>query len=142
MDFDPAVFGAIDRVAVFSAQGDVEGIATVAGVGQLPDLPAWAVTVAVLPGAVAGAVSPITLDASQATWADASQRKYSEPSSPGSVTVGDQLSVRSVTPGGGLLAAGASGADRRDWLQCQPNGERCRSERERYAIRWAGRGQT
>src|ERR1035438_2723586 len=119
MQFDPAVFGPISRVAVFSPQGDAMGIATVngnsldvsifslaGGIGQLPHLPVLAVTIPVLATAPAGTVSPITLDASQARWTDAQNNAYSVTVVPGSVTVGGSLSVQDLSPGGGVLPAG------------------------------------
>ena len=120
MNFDPAVFGPISAVAVFSAQGDAIGVATVsgqsldvtiasaaAGMGQLPHLPLLAVTVPVLAGAPAGTVSAIAFDASRPWWTDAQNNAYSVTVAPGSVTVGGRLSVQNLTPGGGLLPAGA-----------------------------------
>ncbi len=119
MQFDPAVFGTISGVAVFSPQGDAVGIATVngnsldvsifspaGGVGQLPHLPVLTVTIPILASALAGTVSPITLDASQAHWTDAQNNAYSVTVAAGSVTVGGSLSVENLSPGGGLLPAG------------------------------------
>jgi uncharacterized protein (TIGR03437 family) len=119
MNFDPAVFGTISAVAVFSAQGDAMGIATISGqsldvsissaaggIGQLPRLPVLTVTIPVLATAPAGTVSAITLDASQTRWTDAQNNAYSVTVAPGSVTVGGSLSVHNLAPGGGLLPAG------------------------------------
>src|ERR1035438_4955179 len=119
MKFDPAVFGTISSAAVFSAQGDAVGIATVSGqsldvfvsspaggIGQLPHLPVLTVTIPILGQAPTGTVSAITLDASQAQWTDAQHDAYSVTVAPGSVTVGGSLSVQNLTPGGGLLPAG------------------------------------
>ena len=119
MQFDPAVFGPISRVAVFSPQGDAMGIASVngnsldvsivspaGGIGQLPRLPVLAVTIPVLATAPAGTVSTITLDASQARWTDDQNNAYSVTVAPGLVTVGGSLSVQDLSPGGGLLPAG------------------------------------
>ena len=120
MKFDSAVFGSPSGVAVFSAQGDAVGVATVSGqsldvtfsssaggIGQLPYLPMLTVTVPVLAGTAPGTVSAVTLDASRGGWLDAQNNAYSVTIAPGSVTVGGSLSVRDVTPGGGLLPAGA-----------------------------------
>src|ERR1019366_1634853 len=121
MKFDPAVFGTIAGVAVFSAQGDAIGIAAVdgasldvsfsspaSGIGQLPHLPVLTVTIPILATASGGTVSAITLDASQAQWTGPQYKAYSVTVTPGSVTVGGRLSVQTVGPGGGLLPAGAS----------------------------------
>jgi uncharacterized protein (TIGR03437 family) len=128
MKFDPAVFGPIANVAVFSAQGDAVGIATVngqsldvflssaaGGIGQLPDLPILTVTLPVLAGTPVRTVSAITLDASpenvppgaERLWMDLQHNIYSVTVVPGSVTVGGSLSVQNLVPGGGLLPAGA-----------------------------------
>ena len=131
MKFDPAVFGTISSVAVFSAQGDAVGIATVSGqsldvfvysaaggIGQLPHLPILTVTVPVLATAPVGTVSAITLDASpgagnvppgaERPWMDLQHNIYSVTVAPGSVTVGGSLSVQNLVPGGGLLPAGTT----------------------------------
>lgn len=119
MDFDPAVFGGIASVAVFSATGDALGYANVngqhvdahfsspsAGIGQLPDLPLFAVWIPLLPGAKAGASVAVTPDPSGSPWTDAQGNSYTVTVNSGAVTVGGGLSVASVTPGGGMLPAG------------------------------------
>ena len=129
MKFDPAVFGPISSVAVFSAQGDAVGIASVSGqsldvfvssaaggIGQLPRLPIVTVTIQVLASAPVGTVSTITLDASSGAgnvppgaerpWMDLQHNIYSVTVAPGSVTVGGSLSVQNLVPGGGFLPAG------------------------------------
>ena len=119
MDFDPAVFGNIASVAVFSATGDALGYANVAGphvdahfsspsagIGQLPNLPVFAVWIPVLAGAKAGTSTAVTLDATGSPWTDAKGSAYTVTVNAGAVTVGGGLSVASVTPGGGLLPEG------------------------------------
>ena len=121
MDFDPAVFGSIASVAVFSATGDALGYANVngqhvdahfsspsAGIGQLPNLPLFAVWIPVLAGAKAGASTAVTLDPSGSPWTDAQGNTYTVTVNGGAVTVGGGLSVTSVTPGGGILPAGSA----------------------------------
>lgn len=120
MDFDPAVFGNIANVAVFSATGDAFGYAKVkgqhmdahfsspsGGVGQLPNLPLLAVWIPLLAGAKVGASTAVTLDPSRSTWTDALGNPYTIAVIPGAVTIGGGLSVASVTPGGGTLPAGS-----------------------------------
>src|SRR5712692_6070767 len=83
MTFDPAVFGNISSVAVFSAQGDAMGIATMSGqsldvsirsqaggIGQLPSLPILTVTLPILASVSPGTVSSIILDADPISWTD------------------------------------------------------------------------
>jgi uncharacterized protein (TIGR03437 family) len=119
MDFDPAVFGNVANVAIFSATGDALGYANVsaqhvaayfssatAAIGQLPDLPVFVVSIPVLPGAAAGTTSAVTVDPSGAPWNNASGKPYSVSVNAGMVTIGGSLSVQSVTPGGGVLPAG------------------------------------
>jgi uncharacterized protein (TIGR03437 family) len=119
MDFDPAVFGNIASVAVFSATGDALGYANVqgqhvdahfssssAGIGQLPSLPLFAVWIPLLAGAKAGASTAVTLDPTGSPWTDAQGNTYSVTVNSGAVTVGGGLSVASITPGGGLLPTG------------------------------------
>ena len=125
MTFDPAVFGPVGNVAVFSSTGDAIGIAGVngtsvsvtfnspsAGIGQLPDLPLLTVTIPVLPGVSAGTVSAITAAAINNAlefpnlWTDENHNPYTVSVTPGSVTAGGSLSVQNVVPGGGSMAAG------------------------------------
>jgi uncharacterized protein (TIGR03437 family) len=119
MDFDPAIFGSIASVAVFSATGDALGYANVngqhvdahfsspsGGIGQLPNLPLFVVSIPVLAGAKAGAAAAVTLDASGSPWTDAQGNTYTVTVNSGAVTVGGGLAVASVTPGGGILPAG------------------------------------
>jgi uncharacterized protein (TIGR03437 family) len=119
MDFDPAVFGSIASVAVFSATGDALGYANVngqhvdahfsspsAGIGQLPNLPLFAVWIPLLAGAKSGASTAVTIDPSGSPWTDAQGNTYTVTVNAGAVTVGGGLSVASVTPGGGILPAG------------------------------------
>jgi uncharacterized protein (TIGR03437 family) len=119
MDLDPAVFGDIASIAVFSATGDALGYANVnkqhvdahfsspsAGIGQLPDLPLFAVWIPLLPGARTGTSTAVTLDASGSPWTDAQGNTYTVTVNGGVVTVGGGLSVAGVTPGGGILPAG------------------------------------
>lgn len=119
LDLDPAVFGNIAQVAVFSSTGDASGFASVAGqhvdatfsspsggAGQLPELPILVVTVPVSATAAAGAKTQITVDPSGATWTDPLQNPYTVTVTPAQFTVGGSLSVDSITPGSGLFAAG------------------------------------
>jgi uncharacterized protein (TIGR03437 family) len=119
MNFDRAVFGTPAQVAVFSANGDANGVAAVSGqslditftsrtggIGQLPHLPVFTVTVPILASAPAGSVNPITLDPSRIIWGDAQYNSLAVTVSPGSVTVGGSLSVRDLIPGGTLQTAG------------------------------------
>ena len=119
MDFDPAVFGDIASVAVFSAAGDAIGYANVQGqhvdahfsaisgsIGQLPDIPIFTVRIAVLPGVAAGTKRSLTLDATGADWTGPQNSVYSVTVVPGEFSIGGTLFVKGVTPGGGLLPSG------------------------------------
>ncbi len=119
MNFNAAVFGAIEQVAVYSATGDAIGYADVNGeqmsasfssltgaIGQLPELPIMVVTVPVNASAAAGTTAQITLDLSGTTWADPQHDTYQVTITPAQFTVGGSLSVGSITPGAGLLPGG------------------------------------
>jgi uncharacterized protein (TIGR03437 family) len=129
MDFDPAIFGAISNVAVFSSAGDAQGYAHVSGqhidahftapsggIGQLPGMPICQISIPVLPGVRAGATSAITLDPtgtpantfqqSGPSWADLSGNLYTVTVSPTTFHVGGTMSVQTVTPGGGVQPQG------------------------------------
>lgn len=120
MDFDPTVFGSIGNIAVFSATGDAMGYANVnalhvdvhfssptASIGQLPGLPIFVVTISILSGLTPGGGVPVTIDPSGSPWTDGSGTAYSVKVMAGSVTVGNNPSIQSVTPGGGVLPAGS-----------------------------------
>lgn len=121
MDFDPTVFGDIASVAVFSATGDGMGYANVKGshvdaqfaspsgaIGQVPGLPVFTVTIPVLASAKPGTVASITLDPTGSAWKDQQGNQYAVTVNPGKFTAGGNLSVASVTPGGGLAAVGTT----------------------------------
>lgn len=129
MSLDPAVFGDIIQVMAFSATGDIYGAPTVkgtaidlkfnsdpdafppsysAGVGRLPGVPVFVVTVPVLPGVLPGTKTSITLDPSPQPWDDAQGNPYTVSVTPGTLTVGGSLSVGDVSPGGGRLPVGTA----------------------------------
>jgi uncharacterized protein (TIGR03437 family) len=120
MDFDPALFGDIADVQMFSAAGDVIGVASIkgrhvdvqftsasGGVGRLPGLPAATVAIPVLPEAAAGATAAITIDPSARPWKDPNGAVFALAVQPGSVTAGGSFTIQNVTPGGGLQPAGS-----------------------------------
>ncbi|MGH9718678.1 MAG: BACON domain-containing protein [Bryobacteraceae bacterium] len=119
MEFDPTVFGEVISVNVLSATGDVLGAAKVqgrrfdvrfrsigGGVGRLPDLPVLTVVVPVLPGVTRGTRVPVTFNTGSTLWKDADGNDYSVTVKPGQFTAAGELSIRNVTPGGGVLPAG------------------------------------
>ena len=119
MDFDPAVFGPVAAVDVFSATGDQIGVANIrgrhvdaqfssqsGGVGRFPGMPIVTVEVPVLASATVGAVGSITLTTGDTPWKDALGYQYRPTAPPGQMKVAGSLSIDSVTPGGGLLPAG------------------------------------
>ena len=119
MDLDPAVFGNITGIAVFSAVGDAIGFATVqsrhleahfssksGGIGQLPGIPVFTVQVPVLATAPAGSKNTITLDPGTSQWTNPQGSIYSVSVATGDLTVGGTLSIQNATPGGGLLPSG------------------------------------
>ncbi len=120
IDLDPTVFGEIAGIAVFSANGDAMGYANVSGqhadahfssasngIGLLPGLPVFTISVPVLANAAPGMTTSVTLDPSGSTWQDAQNNPYSVTVSLAQFSVGGSLSVGNVTPGGGVLPAGA-----------------------------------
>lgn len=119
IDLDPAFFGDIADVQVFSAAGDATGTAAIngrhvdvqfsshsGGVGRLPDLPLATVAVPILPGAVLGTIGAVTLDPGTTRWMAPNNAVYNLAVQPGSVTASGSLAIQDVTPGGGLLPAG------------------------------------
>ncbi len=116
IDLDPAVFGEISDVTVFGAAGDALGYARVAGrhaevhfsspsgsIGQLPGLPIAVLSAPVL----AGATVPVAIDPTLAPWLDTNGKPYAVTAAPGALGSTGAMWLRSVTPGGGYLPAGA-----------------------------------
>lgn len=119
IDFDPQVFGPVGNVAVLSATGDAQGFAHVAGThvdvtfyspsggaGQLPGLPVFVVSVPVLPGVPSGKTTTVTVDPTGAVWSNLFGNPYKMVSAAATFRVGGTISVQSVSPAGGLMAAG------------------------------------
>jgi hypothetical protein len=101
MDLDPAVFGDISGVAVFSATGDAMGYANVnhqhvdahfyspsAWLGGLPDMPVFAVWVPVLASAAPGAATSVSLDPSGSQLFDAQGNQFAMTVESATFTVG------------------------------------------------------
>jgi len=154
LDLDPTVFGNIGTVSVFSAAGDVYGIATVqgqhldasftspsGGIGQLRNLPVLVATVPILQSANPGTVATVTADASQSAWQDAWGNAISVAVAAGFVTVGGTLSIQNVTSTGAKLRWRLYTPNHRNhrWgchrfhRICQPSGNRrhpCRPYRD------------
>jgi uncharacterized protein (TIGR03437 family) len=122
IDFDPAVFGNVAAVSVFSSTGDQIGYTNVqgqhidahfssvsGGIGQLPGIPVLVVSVPVLATAKPGAITQVTANITDATgvgWTDPNKTPYAITVNPANFTVGGNLSVSTVVPGGGLLPQG------------------------------------
>jgi len=119
MDFDPAIFGNISNVAVFSATGDAWGYAMVygnhvdvhftslsGGIGQLPGLPVFVASMPVHAGLATGSATAVTVDLSASNLNGTNGSPYALTVVPGTLQVGGTLSVQSATPGGGLMPAG------------------------------------
>ncbi|HEY1753984.1 MAG TPA: IPT/TIG domain-containing protein [Bryobacteraceae bacterium] len=112
------------NAAVFSATGDALGYVNVSGqgtpyqhlvasfsspsggIGQLPRLPVFVITVPVLSSAATGTTSTITIDPTVSPWVDPQGVVYAVLVSSASFTVGGTLSIQNVSPGGGLLPSG------------------------------------
>ncbi len=136
VDLDASVFGAPETVGILSAAGDVYGYAYVTGtrivatfasrsggIGQLPGVPVFTVTVPVLAGVSGSGFVALTMPDSipallqggypvinstypQGAWSDPQGNAYDVTLVSGSIGVAGSLSVRAVTPGGGLLPVG------------------------------------
>lgn len=120
MDFDPVVFGEVASVFAFGSTGDTYGLAEVrkghlrasigspsGGIGQLPDVPILEISIPVLASAPPGRQAVVTISATGPFVRNSQGQIYSVTVTPGLVTVGGALSIQSVSPGGGVLPAGA-----------------------------------
>jgi len=118
INLDPAFFGDVASVAVFSANGDATGEADLqgrrislrfsspsAGIGRIAGLPVAVVNVPILAGARPGTMSTVIADSS-VTWKDDQGVDNTIQVRSGVVTVGGALSMKRLTPMGDILPAG------------------------------------
>ena len=109
IDLDPAVFGIISAINVFSASGDQVGLASLqgrhadvqftsdsGGVGRLPDFPVLQVTVPVLTSTNAG--SAVHAQA-KGPWRDLAGNTYAMSFQTSGITAGSGPSIQSIVPG-------------------------------------------
>lgn len=121
LDIDPAVFGPISAVDVFSATGDQVGLyklldrrvevqfsSTTGGIGRLPGMPAITVLAPVLAGARLGTAASISIALAKEPWKDLYGNQYLQTAQRTEMRVGGTLTINSVSPGGGMLPAGAN----------------------------------
>lgn len=119
VDLDPAVFGPVAAASVFSATGDAMGYASLdgrrvnigfrsasGGIGQIAGNPIVVLNVPILTGLAPGTRAAITATSGGLPWMDRDRNTLPVSVTPGAVTVGGALSVRSVQPGSGLLPTG------------------------------------
>ena len=111
IQLDPSIFGPITDVQVFSAAGDALGTAILQGtradirfsaisgtIGRLAGLPIATITATVLGAAPEGASAKITLDPALQPWQDATGSRMTLAAAAGTLTVGGQLTIQSITP--------------------------------------------
>ena len=119
VDLDPAIFGDILSADAYSATGDQAGYATIqgrhvdiefasqtGGLGRLPGLPVFTITVPVLASAKPGSAVSIQLQPGTTNWADIQGVIYAVPTLSGTTTIGGGISISNVAIGGGLQPAG------------------------------------
>ncbi len=119
VDLDPAIFGDIVAADAYSATGDQAGSSTIqgrhvdiefvsqtGGLGRIPGLPVFTITVPVLGTAIFGTIVSIQLQAGTTGWVDFQGVTYSVPTLSGAVTIGGTLSISNVVIGGGLQPTG------------------------------------
>ena len=111
IQLDPAIFGPITDVQIFSAAGDALGTAILQGtradvrfsaisgtIGRLGGLPIATVTAMVLSEASEGASATITLDPALQPWQDAVGSTMTLAAAGSTLTVGGQLTLQSIMP--------------------------------------------
>lgn len=120
VDLDPAVFGAISAIQIFSASGDQQGVARIKGthadvtfaassgtIGALPNLPVAQITATLTDSAPIGQQGAVAV--STATpWRAANGDTYIVSFHSPGVTVGSGMAIESVVPGGGAIPAGTT----------------------------------
>jgi uncharacterized protein (TIGR03437 family) len=130
LDLDPQVFGPIERVAAFSANGDASALARVdgthveisvmspsGGIGQLPDVPIVAVRVPVLSGARLNGFVSLSMPFSPLlvsnavnypadAWAGPNNQAYSVTLASAQVRTDAPVTISGVSPAGGFQPAG------------------------------------
>jgi uncharacterized protein (TIGR03437 family) len=118
-DLDPVVFGDIQSVGLFSANGDAYGSANLSGqhvdaqfhsdsgsIGQLKDLPILVIVAPVLANASPENRVTVSVNPNGAPWKDVNGNSLPVSVLAGSVTIGGDVSVKTVQFGAGVLPAG------------------------------------
>ena len=113
------LLGTIRDAALFSAAGDVSGVAVgksggtqvfftspLTSFGTTPDTPVMTIQVPVSTAASIGQTDDLTLDANNSLWYDPNSNLYPVELKSGVMTVGGTLSVSDVTPGAGIVQPG------------------------------------
>src|SRR5207245_7925571 len=77
------------------------------GIGRLPDLPVFTITIPIRSDAPPGLQALLSFDATPAPWMDPQGNSYAVQFTPGTVTVAAAPWIQSVTPGGGVRPSGA-----------------------------------
>ena len=111
IQLDPAIFGPITDVQIFSAAGDALGTAILQGtradvrfsaisgtIGRLAGVPIATVTAMVLSEAREGASAKITIDPALQPWQDAVGSTMTLAAAGSTLTVGGQLTLQSIMP--------------------------------------------
>jgi len=113
------LLGAIRDAALFSAAGDVSGVAVgksggtqvfftspLSSFGTTSDTPVMTIQVPVSSAAAIGQTDDLTLDPNNSLWYDPNSNLYPVELKSGVMTVGGTLSVSDVTPGSGIVLPG------------------------------------
>jgi hypothetical protein len=113
------LLGPIRDAALFSAAGDVSGVAVgksggtrvfftspLTSFGTTPDTPVMTIQVPVSSAAATGQTDDLTLDPNNSLWYDPNSNLYPVELKSGVMTVGGTLSVSDVTPGAGIVQPG------------------------------------
>ena len=121
LDMTAVPLDSIDGIALFSDTGDVGGTAVVNGgavnvqftspngtFGTNADYPLLTVALTVSQNTVPGQTFPVSLDPLASIWRDLLGVPIVVEHKPATITVGGNLAITNVVPGGGALPAGAT----------------------------------
>jgi hypothetical protein len=121
VDLSAVDFASIDGIALFNANGDVNGAAVVNGgnvdmkftspngtFGATVDYPIMTVALSLKPTSQNGQIFPVVLNPSASFWQNLLGLPIAVELKPGSITVGGSVSITNILPGGGVLPAGGT----------------------------------
>lgn len=119
LNFDESVVDSVANIGVFSENGeavgtalrwggqiDIEVVSPTANLGTVEEIPLLGLSMRLREDAPAGASGVVRIRSGSTFYKASGDKWYVESNAPGSLTVGGELSIDDVIPGGGVVNAG------------------------------------